>query len=198
MSKQLDLINEILSFWFGDQAQTDLPSDELTNLWFGDDPKTDGKISERFKVITLAAGKGDYDDWQQEPRSSLALILCLDQFPRKIFRDHAEAYAFDSKALAVCQQGLSQEFDHSLSLMERVFYYMPLQHAEDLAIQQQSVTLYHSLYSLSLIETRELYKTFLAFAIKYRDIIQQFGRFPHHNKALGRKSTAKELAFLKA
>ncbi len=196
MIERPELSEEILEFWFGDALQTDLPSDELTNLWFGDNVTTDEHVSDRFKVIAQAAGKGDYDTWQAQPRTSLSLILCLDQLPRIIYRDQAQAYEFSDKALAVCIKGLEAEHDHALSLLERVFYYMPLQHCEDKHMQDESVTLYHTLYNLSLIETRELYKTFLAFAIKYRDVIHRFGRFPHRNAILGRESTKEELVFL--
>src|SRR5690606_5662084 len=98
--------------------------------------------------------KDEYDSWQETPHGQLALILLLDQFSRHIHRDTPQAFAQDPKALAICLQGISTEADHSLSLIERVFYYFPLLHSENLNHQEQAVHSYQILAELAFPETR--------------------------------------------
>jgi uncharacterized protein (DUF924 family) len=127
----------------------------------------------------------------------LALIILLDQFPRHLYRQTPSAFAQDQKALNLCLAGIQNEFDHLLSLIERVFFYYPLMHAESLEMQATAVRAYQILVNLAFPETRAIYENFLAYAIKHYEIIKQFGRFPHRNLLLGRMSTADELEFLK-
>ncbi len=186
----------VLSYWFGEGNEADIPSPKRSALWFSNDPALGEEIREKFADDIEAAAKGQYDDWRNQARSSLALLLLLDTFPRKVFYQTPLAYASDEKAIGVCLHGLSNEYDHALSLMERVFYYMPLQHSEVLNIQQASIEAYQSLFDLSLSETVEVFKTFFAVAVHHYDLIQRFGRFPDRNKLLGRQSTPEEEAFL--
>lgn len=189
---------EILTYWFGVGNASEIPTPERTALWFGESENTDKDIKNKFETDIHAAGIGEYDTWEAEPRSSLALIILLDIFPRKVYRQLSQAYTQDVNAVKVCLNGLEQHLDHRLSLIERVFYYMPLLHTEKLDSQRQSIALYRELYKLSVPETKELYNTFLSIAVRHFEIIQKYGRFPDRNIALNRESSAEEKKFLKS
>lgn len=192
-----DKIHELLNFWFGNLGSADLPTSDRTNLWFGENEVVKQKIVQQFNNEYEAALTGSLIDWPATPRGRLALIILLDQFPRYIHRRTSEAFAYDTKAQQLCVEGLREKMDHSLTLIERVFFYMPLVHAEDADIQEQSIRLYQDLVTLSLSETTQIYQLFLAYAYAHFRVIKEFGRFPQRNKVLGRESTDAELAFLK-
>lgn len=190
-------VEEILSYWFGKVEDTVLPSPDRTDIWFSGKKEVDEEIKAKFANDVQKAAAGEYDDWSQEPRAALALILLLDQFSRHIYRDTAQAFAQDAKALDICLQGIQKEYDHSLSLIERVFFYMPLEHAENLEMQATSVRAFQILVNLAFAETRSVYENFLDYAIKHYEVVRRFGRFPHRNAILARPSTTEELEFLK-
>lgn len=190
-------VDTILHHWFGNAENTSFPSEERTAAWFGGDVETDKDIKRLFAADVIKAANGDYAEWEQIPRSLLALIILLDQFPRHLYRGAAGAFEHDSKALSLCLKGIEHSYDHELSLIERVFFYFPLMHSEDLEMQILSVRAYQMLAAISFPETRELFEKFLDYAIKHRELISRFGRFPYRNETLGRTSTAEELAFLK-
>ncbi len=192
-----DRIHELLKFWFGDAGYADLPASNRTNLWFGESEKVKVQLEQSFGKDFEAAKKGLLDDWAVTPRGRLALILLLDQFPRYIHRNTQDAFTHDEKAQALCLEGLEHKMDTSLTLIERIFFYMPLVHAEKVNLQENSIRLYQNLTSLSLSETTQVYQLFLAYAYAHFRVIQEFGRFPQRNMALGRDSTQAELAFLK-
>jgi uncharacterized protein (DUF924 family) len=186
---------EVLAFWFGEEHNT--PGPQRLRFWFAGEPATDRLIQERFGLAVEAALAGDCKSWPATPPGTLALILLLDQFPRNIFRRSPRAYAGDAQALALCCQGLADGQDRQLALTERAFFYLPLEHAEDLRMQERSVEMFESLLSAATPEWREVGQGFLDYAIRHRDIIARFGRFPHRNDVLGRPSTPEETAFLK-
>ncbi|MBS0350746.1 MAG: DUF924 domain-containing protein [Proteobacteria bacterium] len=188
---------EINKFWLGRVEQTIIPSEHRARVWFGEDPETDAEIKRLFGADLQKAINSEYDLWQNSPRGQLALILLLDQFSRHIYRDTIQAFAQDNKALAICLQGISVEADHALSLIERVFYYFPLLHSENLHHQEQAVRSYQILSELAFAETRVIYDSFLRFANHHLGIIQRFSRFPQRNKVLGRESTPEELVYLR-
>lgn len=190
-------IEEINKFWLGRVEETIIPSEHRARIWFGEDKETDVEIKERFSEDLQRAIQGEYDSWQENSRGQLSLILLLDQFSRHIYRDTAQAFAQDPKALEICLQGLRHESDHQLSLIERVFYYFPLLHSEDLRYQEESVAAYQMLAELAFAETRIIYDSFLRFANHHYGIIQRFNRFPQRNRVLGRESTAEELVYLR-
>lgn len=192
-----DRIHELLKFWFGDAGYADLPASNRTNLWFGDNNKVKLQLIQLFGQDFEEAKAGVLDHWAKTARGKLALIILLDQFPRYIYRDTPEAFAFDAKAQILCLEGLQEKADHALTLIERIFFYMPLVHAEKIDLQEHSIKLYQDLTSLSFSETTQLYQLFLAYAYAHFRVIQEFGRFPQRNAALGRASTNQELAFLK-
>lgn len=192
-----DKIHELLDFWFGRPGMADLPTSDRTNLWFGDNAAVKQKMLQTFNGEFEAAIQGNLEEWSETPRGRLALIILLDQFPRYIHRSSSKAFSCDELAQRLCDEGLKDKMDQSLTLIERVFFYMPLVHAENQDYQEQSIKLYQDLVSLSMSETTQIYQLFLAYAYAHFRVIKEFGRFPQRNRVLGRNSTEAELAFLK-
>jgi uncharacterized protein (DUF924 family) len=169
---------DIIQFWF---------SPETRPHWFVASDAFDAEVRERFGDYSERASAGELDDWARTPEGSLALILLLDQVPRNIHRHTAEAFRSDGKALALAKKAVSVGFDKGVGQDERLFFYLPFQHAEDRAIQDEAVRLVEALGN----EENANY------ARRHRDIIHRFGRFPHRNAQLGRTSTEEEIEFLK-
>lgn len=193
----MDKIHELLSFWFGSPGSADLPTSDRTNLWFGDNEAVKAQMVDVFKKEYQLATTGQLEEWVHSSRGRLALIIMYDQFSRYIHRHSKDAFSNDAKAQQLAIDGLREKMDQSLTLIERVFFYMPLVHAEDPDIQEKSIRLYQELVTLSMSETTQIYQLFLAYAYAHYRVIKEFGRFPQRNKVLGRESTAAELAFLK-
>lgn len=190
-------IEKILKFWFGEIKEGEKIPAERFNLWFGGAAATDRQIREAFAAAVDRAGKGDYDHWSATPRGTLALLILLDQFPRNIFRGSPRAYALGEKACAFCLRGLAAGQDRQLITVERAFFYLPLEHAEDEVLQRQSVDAFTELLRQAPEVLKETCLSFLDYAERHRVIIERFGRFPHRNIALARPSTEAEEAFLR-
>lgn len=182
---------EVLAFWFG-APDEDRSYSARRKFWFGKAPDFDRTIADRFRSLTAQAAAGQLDHWQRTPEGALALTIVLDQFPRNIDRGTPGSFASDLKALAVAKTAIDRGFDQSLQPIQRIFLYLPLEHSEMSANQARSVALFEKLAA----ESPELQDT-LDYAIKHRDVIDQFGRFPHRNVILGRESTPEEIEFLK-
>ncbi len=189
-------IERILSFWFREQELSAPQIDRRMDVWFGEDPTFDQEIEREFADDVEAASRGVLDHWARHPAGRLALILLLDQFRRNIYRNSAEAFAKDSVALKLCVQGAMEKKDKGLTPIQRVFFYMPLQHAESRKVQAKSVEIYQRLADAVSPTYRETFETIAQFAELHRDIIERFGRFPHRNKVLNRKNTPEEEEFL--
>lgn len=187
---------EVLDFWFGPMDGSEDVDEAHRRRWFVKDPRFDREIDERFGHLLNPARDGLLD-WQQSPHGRLALILLLDQFPRNIFRGTPTAFAYDPAALALCLGGLARLDDQRCGLFERAFCYLPLEHAEDLAHQQHSVRLFKALLNEAPESRQTTFASFYDYAVRHRDIIARFGRFPHRNAILGRATTAEEREFLK-
>jgi uncharacterized protein (DUF924 family) len=187
---------EVLAFWFGDAR--DGPQHALARMpfWFGPSAQVDREISERFGAVVDRAGAGELSSWEAEPPSALALVLALDQFPRNIYRADARAFAHDALALAVARRALARGFERSLAPIEHAFLLLPLEHAEELAAQDECVARSRALAESCPAEWAETMLAFVPYAEQHRAIIERFGRFPHRNRALGRRSTPDEAAFL--
>ncbi|HEX4044727.1 MAG TPA: DUF924 family protein [Gammaproteobacteria bacterium] len=192
-----DRIHDLLHFWFGEPGLADLPNSDRTQLWFGDSEPVKQQLATLFPKELNDAVEGKLTDWSKTARGRLALILVLDQFPRYVHRNLPEAFVCDPEALRLCEEGLQLRADQSLTLIERVFFYMPLVHAESVEQQEKSIRLYQELVTLSMSETTQIYQLFLAYAYAHFRIIKEFGRFPQRNKILGRESTEAEEVFLK-
>ena len=190
-----DRIEGVLKFWFGppDEGE-ERPTGE--QLWFQADTRVDRLIEERFGDLVEKAKAGQLDGWANQPRGRLALIIVLDQLNRNVHRDSPEAFAGDDKALALCFDGLDDDVDKKLSLIERAFFYMPCSHAEDTDAQLAGVEVFESLLDDAPPEQKKTIRGFLQRAQKHRDIVERFERFPHRNGILGRQSTPEESAFL--
>jgi len=189
-------IEEILDFWFGSNPDDAAVAKEKAALWWSKNPQIDDEIRQRFANFATKAAAGELSDWQSIPSGRLALILLTDQFPRNIYRDSPRAFAYDAKALALCVNGIDQGLDLKLRPIERVFFYLPLEHAESVEHQDKSVTLFSELVSIADERHKAPFKEYLDFAVRHHDIIARFGRFPHRNRILGRQSTPEEVAFL--
>ncbi|HKY07059.1 MAG TPA: DUF924 family protein [Candidatus Binatia bacterium] len=188
--------DDILEFWFGSNPDDAAVAKEKSALWWSKKPAVDDEIRARFEALILKATTAQLADWESDPRGRLALILLTDQFPRNIYRDSPKAFAYDSKALAWCRAGIDQGLDVQLRPIERVFFYLPLEHAETLEHQNESVKHFRRLLDTVGADLKAVFTEYLDFAVRHREIIARFGRFPHRNKILGRESTAEELAFL--
>lgn len=189
-------IDAILSFWFMEQELTAPQIDARMDIWFGEDPVFDEEIAKEFSADVEKASAGKLAHWAHEPRGRLALILLLDQFRRNIYRDSPKAFQMDMAALKLCVEGAMEKKDKGLAPIQRVFFYMPLQHAESRKVQAKSRELYKALADAVSPTYRETFETIAQFADLHADIIDQFGRFPHRNKLLNRKNSPEEEEYL--
>ena len=166
----------IIDFWFSKENQP---------LWFAKNKKFDDLIKNKFHNVYQQAASGNLDHWKNTPEGLLALIIILDQFPRNMFRDKAQAFATDEKALYFTKYAINHGLNNKLSKKEyKHFLYLPLMHSENLTDQKLCLDLFK--------EQEEPLKH----AKLHYNIINKFGRFPHRNKILGRTSTQEELEFL--
>ncbi len=192
-----DRVHELLDLWFGNVGSADLPSSGRTNLWFGDNDTVKKQLAQTFTKEYNEAIAGNLNDWLETPRGRLAMIILLDQYSRYVHHASSKAFEYDNYAQRICIEGIQHKMDQSLTLIERVFFYMPLVHAENPQIQESSIKLYQDLASLSMAESSQIYQLFLAYAYAHFRVIKEFGRFPQRNAVLGRNSTQAEVAFLK-
>lgn len=172
------MYKEIIDFWF----------EELEpKQWWQKDEDFDLMISARFGELHAHAKAGELFDWRDTAAGSLAEVIVLDQFSRNIYRDKAESFASDPMALALAQFAISKGFDIQLPDIQRVFLYMPFMHSESQLIHIEAVKLFESVGIQNNLD----------FEHKHKAVIDRFGRYPHRNQILGRRSTDEELAFLK-
>jgi uncharacterized protein (DUF924 family) len=178
---------DVLDFWFVEAGAA---------RWFAADAALDAQIRARFGEAVEAAANGRLDDWMATPAGWLALLILLDQFPRNLYRNDPRAWAADARAQRVTLSGLARGDDRQLPAVQRVFAYLPLEHAEDKALQQRSVELFEALCAEVPTEQRKQFEEFLDYARRHHEVIVRFGRFPHRNAALGRPSTPEETFYL--
>ncbi len=189
-------IQRVLDFWFCDSDLDSPQLDSRMDRWFGADTELDEQIRGEFSQLAEMATTGQLDDWTQTPQGRLALIILLDQFRRNIFRGTVDAYTHDKKALRIAIEGTMAGDHKHLNSVQRMFFFMPLQHAESLKIQEKSVGIFNA---LARTVSGTLHETFLAaaqFAELHRDIVAEFGRFPHRNAVLGRPNSSAEAKYL--
>lgn len=181
---------KVLRFWFADEPGS--KEGMVQPRWFFPTPEFDRLCTTRFLANYEDAAHGLLEDWKNEPRSCLALVLLLDQFPRNMFRATARAFATDAKARELTRHAIESGFDLELSPLMRMFLYLPLEHSENMDDQLESVRL-----SCALAAENQHYSQILEYAEQHLEIIRRFGRFPGRNHALGRQSTQEEMDFLK-
>jgi len=189
-------IEDVLTFWFKEHALSAPQIDRRMDIWFGADPIFDHEITKEFANDVELASAGKLDFWAESPRGRLALIIMIDQFRRNIHRNTAQAFSKDTVALKYCVEGAIKKQEQDLAPIEKVFFYMPLQHAESRKVQAKSVKLYSRLVASASPTYRETFETVLQFAELHKDIIDQFGRFPHRNTLLNRANTPEENEYL--
>jgi uncharacterized protein (DUF924 family) len=180
----------LLDFWFGAPTSSGYGSNR--SEWFRKDPTFDASIRDRFGPLIERALRGELEDCAGTSRGALAQVIVLDQFTRNVFRDTPRAFAGDARALQAARAMVGSRQDEALPPFERTFAYLPFEHAEGLAMQQESVRLYARLAALDPGQASGL-----DYAQRHRVIIERFGRFPHRNAVLGRQSTPEEIEFLK-
>jgi len=187
----------VLEFWFGNTADDTATAQAQQKLWWSKNAAVDADIRARFGTLMDTAAAGKLDDWAQHAHGQLALILLFDQFPRNMYRDTPRAFACDPLARRLALDGIAADTDHSLRAIERVFFYLPLEHSESVELQERSVTLFTALAAGVPEADRKTFSGYVDYAVRHRDVIHRFGRFPHRNHILGRDSTPEETAFLK-
>ena len=180
----------ILDFWFAPEPGCE--ADQFRSRWFIPNPEFDRLCKARFLTSYEDAAHGRLEDWRNQPRSCLALVLLLDQFPRNMFRDTARAFKTDAKARELSRHAIASGFDRQSSPVMRMFFYLPLEHSENLEDQLESVRLARALTAENPDQV-----IVLKSAEEHLKVIRRFGRFPSRNHALGRQSTAEEMDFLK-
>src|SRR5215213_1968185 len=191
---------DVLSYWFPEVDIFDADQETFgrqMQWWFQGGPEVDREITERFAEVLEQARKGELDHWAQTPRGRLALIVVLDQFSRNVYRGSALSYAQDEKALELAVEGIDAEMDRELSPMEQIFFWMPLGHSEDLALQERIVRNQEEVAANAPPHLRAMAEFGISQARAARDVIARFGRHPHRNEILGRTSTPEELEYLR-
>ena len=196
MSEQQEQIDELLGYWFGEAMKDPSKIPGRMGLWFGNDPERDARMLDRWGPLVAAAAEGKLDSWTRTPRGRLAVLLLMDQFRRNIFRGTPEAFRRDGRARYLMRDGVSRMMDIQLTPVERVFFYMPLQHSESLDDQELGVDRYLQVEREVASEHKPIFADFRKYAQLHRDIIARFGRFPHRNAILGRRDTPEERAWL--
>lgn len=186
---------QIIDFWF--EGKDNPQSNEaLMRLWFEGSDDTDRIIQTRFQSYVSMAGEGKLTLWLDEPLGTLACILLLDQFSRNIYRGLAAAFRYDEFALALCKKGLASGQDQLIEPIYRIFFYMPLQHSENIEDQEESLFRFDQLCSQAKDQDIGFYENFYQYAHIHFDIIKKFGRFPYRNAVLGRLNTQEESQWL--
>jgi uncharacterized protein (DUF924 family) len=200
----IDRARELREFWFGPLPLTALQLTERMRFWFAgaENPdmrrERDQQLRARFESLVTEAAAGKLAPWADSPRRRLSLILLLDQLPRNLYHDTPRAFAADERALALALSGIQSGADAALDVVERIFFYMPLQHAESLEAQDESIAAYRRLLEETSKELRPALAGVLEYADAQRALIERFGRFPHRNRIVGRASTPQELQYLRS
>jgi uncharacterized protein (DUF924 family) len=190
MAADIEAIHE---FWFGPLDEGGMCAPDRHKLWFESSPGTDQLCRERFGELVQRAVAGELQRWEASDRGLVALILLLDQFTRNIHRGTPAAFAGDARALDLAQRTIVAGHHQRLPAIHQVFLYMPLEHTENIDIQEECVTLFEE---LAAVTGNEQIGNFCRYAIAHRDVIERFGRFPHRNAILGRESSPEELGYL--
>lgn len=181
---QNPLIRRVLDFWFGPDGRG---GEEHRDIWFEPTPEFDEQINRLFKQDCDKAARGEMDGLMDTADGCLTLVILTDQFPRNLYRGTDRAFSCDAKAIAVARHAVEKGFDRELEPAQRMFLYLPFEHSEDLKDQNRSVELIQLLGNAQWLD----------YAVQHRDIIAEFGRFPHRNEILGRDSTPAEIEFLR-
>jgi uncharacterized protein (DUF924 family) len=181
-------VGEVLDFWFGQEGDPEYG--QFRNEWFRKDPEFDAGVTRQFADLYEEAAARDLDRWCDDAESCLALVIVLDQFPRNMFRGDGRTHAEDGRALEASKYAVEHALDRELPTFQRMFLYMPFMHSENVEDQRRSVELFERLAG------EQGAPDVVSYAVAHRDIVEQFGRFPHRNEILGRETTPEEAVFL--
>jgi len=196
--RDLETSERLLQYWFGMDPSDPAGLAQCKKRWFTGGPEVDRQITARYAALLAAADRGELRGWEASARGRLALVLLFDQFPRNIFRGSGEAFAYDARAFELAESGIALGLDRSLAPIERIFFYMPYQHSEAPAAQERSVQLFESLVAQEAAQhIGETLRGFAGYARRHAEIVARFGRFPHRNRSMNRRSTSEEEAFLR-
>jgi uncharacterized protein (DUF924 family) len=187
----MNIAQQILGFWFDDPANPNSEYGQQRKMWFRKDPNVDQRIRDQFLSAYEQARHSLPEAWLETPRTALALTILLDQFPRNMFRGTPRSFEADAQALQVAEVAIARGHDQAVLPVERMFFYLPFEHSENLTHQHQAVA-----YFEALVKSAPDFQSTLDYAYRHRDVIAQFGRFPHRNEILNRPNTAAEVAFL--
>lgn len=179
---------EILDYWFGPPESPE--HGQWRDMWFKEGRTIDAEIRERFLLVHEEAVAGGLDPWREDARACLALVLLFDQFPRHMFRGLPRSYDTDPRALAAAKHALEAGYDHGRPVVELTFFYLPFEHAENLAEQRRSLALRQAM------PEHDNKADSIRHAVEHLEVVERFGRFPHRNEILGRESTPEEVRFL--
>jgi uncharacterized protein (DUF924 family) len=200
----VDEASRVREFWFGKTPMSTQSLERRIAFWFGDDEPPELRrqrndiIARRFGELIERAASGHLAGWADSPRRRLSLIILLDQFPRNLYRGTARAFSYDEQALGLTLSGMQSAADGALDVVERIFFYMPLQHAEVREVQDESVAAYRRLLTEAPEEMRRVFEATLQFAEAHRSVIERFGRFPQRNAALQRSNTREESLYMQS
>jgi len=198
----MERANEVLEFWFGRGPWDAARLAERSRFWFGAGDSAeavaarDALIRSQLEPMLERAARGEFASWAASPKRRLALIILFDQVPRNAYRGTAAAFAFDREALSLSVGGMQLAADAALDPAERLFFYLPLEHAESMEAQDAAVAAFERLLAEAPAEFKGFCAGTLAYARQHREAIARFGRFPYRNEVLGRQSTAAELEWL--
>src|ERR1700722_178124 len=198
----MDDARRVRDYWFGKLPLDREALDERMTVWFAGEESAplaqehDAAIRSEFGARVEAALRGELATWADGPRRRLSLILLLDQFPRNIYRGRARAYAGDEQALALALSGMQSGADAALDPVERIFFYMPLQHSESVDVQEEAVAAYRRILGGAPQALRAPFEATLKYAELHASVIRRFGRFPHRNRVLRRVSTTEEADYM--
>lgn len=191
-------VQRVLNFWFAGTGRDSPRVDSRMDRWFGVDEGFDNQIRDEFGDLVQLASEQKLMDWAGTPEGCLALIILIDQFRRNIFRSSAEAFTLDHLALKLCIDGTLAGDHKKLSPVQRLFFFMPLQHSESVRVQKKSVEIFQAMAEDVTDTLRETFLTTAHFAELHHDIVVEFGRFPHRNNILGRQNTDAEADYCAA
>ena len=198
----MDEARRVREFWFGKLPMSREALEERMRMWFAGEEsrqerrERDDAMRAEFVSRVEAALAGELASWADGPRRRLSLIILLDQFPRNIYRGSARAFEGDEQALGLALSGMQSGADAALDPVERIFFYMPLQHSESSAVQDEAVAAFRRLLDEAPQALHDCFARNLRYAELHASIINRFGRFPHRNRLLGRASTPQETVYL--
>ena len=190
-------IQDVLDFWFQGCQEDSTKLDKASDRWYGGGAELDQEISDRFGELFDRACSDSLSSWADTADGALALVILLDQFSRNIHRKSAQAFAQDPMARAIVVRSCSNGLDQEMSTVGRLMFYHPLQHSEYLEDQEYGVEVVAQLLDSCPANWKDCVASSLRYFEQHRDIVKQFGRFPHRNKVLGRESSQEEQEYLK-